>query len=41
VAVAVRTWKADIRRDLGGHLTRAQETTLEAAAAKSSWVGMS
>jgi hypothetical protein len=32
VAVAVRGWKADIRRDLGGDLTRAQETILEAAA---------
>jgi hypothetical protein len=39
VAVAVRTWKADIRRDLGGDLTRAQETILEAAA--QSWVILS
>jgi hypothetical protein len=36
VAVAVRAWKADIRRDLGGDLTRAQETILEGAAQK--WV---
>ena len=36
VAVAVRTWKADIRRDLGDDLTRAQETILESAA--QSWV---
>ena len=31
VAVAVRTFKADIRHDLGGNLTRAQEAILEAA----------
>jgi hypothetical protein len=31
VAVAVRTWKVDVRRDLGGDLTRAQETVLRAA----------
>jgi hypothetical protein len=36
IAVAVRTWKGDVRRDLGGDLTRAQETILEAAA--QSWV---
>jgi len=34
--VAVRTWKADVRRDLGGDLSRAQETILEAAAQR--WV---
>jgi hypothetical protein len=39
VAVAVRGWKADIRRDLGGDLTRAQETILEAAA--QTWVILS
>ena len=39
VAVAVRRWKADIRRDLGGDLTRAQATILEAAA--QSWVILS
>lgn len=32
VAVAARRWKEDIRRDLGGDLTRAQETLLELAA---------
>src|SRR5437870_531484 len=31
VAVAVRNWKAEVRADLGGDLTRAQETILEAA----------
>ena len=36
VAVAVRRWKEDIRRDLGGDLTRAQETILEDAA--QAWV---
>jgi hypothetical protein len=36
LAVAVRRWKEDVRRDLGGDLTRAQETILEAAA--QSWV---
>lgn len=36
VAVAVRTWKADVRRDLGGDLSRAQETILELAA--QTWV---
>src|SRR5262245_17640769 len=36
VGVAVRKWKADIRHDLGGDLTRAQETILEIAA--QSWV---
>ena len=35
IAVAVRRWKEDVRRDLGGDLTRAQETILEAAQA---WV---
>jgi hypothetical protein len=39
VAVAVRRWKADIRHDLGGDLTRGQETVLEAAA--QSWVILS
>lgn len=36
VAVAVRLFKADLRRDLGGDLTRAQETILELAA--QTWV---
>src|SRR5439155_4791001 len=36
VAVAVRRWKEDVRRDLGGDLTRAQETILESAA--QAWV---
>src|SRR5437667_4991335 len=36
VAVVARRWKEDIRRDLGGDLTRAQETILEAAA--QAWV---
>jgi hypothetical protein len=36
VAVAVRAWKADVTRDLGGDLTRAQATILEAAA--QSWI---
>ena len=36
VAVAVRRWKEDVRADLGGDLSRAQETILEAAA--QSWV---
>jgi hypothetical protein len=36
LAVAVRQFKADVRRDLGGDLTTAQETILEAAAQK--WV---
>ena len=36
LAVAVRRWKDDVRRDLGCDLTRAQETILEAAA--QSWV---
>jgi len=35
IAVAVRRWKEDVRRDLGGDL-RAQETLLELAA--QSWV---
>jgi hypothetical protein len=39
VAVAVRNWKADVRRDLGSDLTRAQETVLEAAA--QAWVILS
>jgi hypothetical protein len=39
VAVAVRRWKEDMRRDLGDNLTRAQETILEAAA--QSWVILS
>lgn len=33
------TWKADVRRDLGDDLTRAQETILEAAA--QAWVILS
>jgi hypothetical protein len=36
IAVAVRAWKNDIRQDLGGDLSRAQETLLEAAA--QAWV---
>ena len=36
VAIAVRKWKDEVRRDLGGDLSRAQETILEAAA--QSWV---
>src|SRR5262249_30168959 len=36
VAVALRRWKEDVRRDLGGDLTRAQETLLELAA--QAWV---
>ena len=32
VAVAARRWKADVEADLGGDLTRAQETVLELAA---------
>jgi hypothetical protein len=36
IAVGVRRFKEDVRRDLGGDLTRAQETILEAAA--QSWV---
>jgi hypothetical protein len=36
VAVAVRRWKEDVTRDLGGDLTRAQETILETAAQR--WV---
>ena len=39
VAVAVRGWKADVRADLGGDLSRAQETILEAAA--QAWVILS
>jgi hypothetical protein len=39
LAVAVRRWKDDARRDLGGDLTRAQETILEAAA--QAWVILS
>jgi hypothetical protein len=39
LAVAVRQWKGDIRRDLGGDLTRAQETVLKAAA--QAWVILS
>jgi hypothetical protein len=34
IAVAVRRWKEDVRRDLGGDLTRAQESILELAAAR-------
>ena len=36
VAVAVKRWKEDVRGDLGGGLSRAQETLLELAA--QSWV---
>ena len=36
VAIAVRKWKEDVRQDLGGDLSRAQETVLELAA--QSWV---
>jgi len=36
LAVAVRNWKEDVRRDLGGDLTRAQVTILEATA--QAWV---
>ena len=36
IAVAVRRWNEDVRRDLGGDLTRAQETILKAAA--QAWV---
>jgi len=36
VAVAVRQWKDDVRADLGGDLSRAQEAILEHAA--QSWV---
>jgi len=36
LAVAVRHWKEDVRRDLGGDISRAQETVLELAA--QSWV---
>src|SRR2546427_11486851 len=32
LAVAVRRWKEDVRRDLGGDLTRAQRTILQSAA---------
>jgi hypothetical protein len=34
LAVAVRRWKEDVRRDRGGDLTRAQETILDGAAQK-------
>jgi len=34
VAVAARRWKADVAADLGGSLSRAQETILESAAQK-------
>ena len=34
VAVAARRWKEDVRRDLGGDLSRAAETILESAAQK-------
>src|SRR5262249_49514973 len=34
VAVQVRRWKEDVRRDRGGDLTRAEETILEGAAQK-------
>jgi hypothetical protein len=39
LAVAVRRWKADVTADLGGNLSRAQETILAAAA--QSWVILS
>jgi hypothetical protein len=32
IAVAVHRWKEDVTRDLGGDLSRAQETILEATA---------
>jgi len=34
VAVAARRWKAEVAADLGGDLSRAQETILESAAQK-------
>src|SRR5438552_15213378 len=34
VAVAVRRWKDDVRRDRGGDVTRAQESMLERASQK-------
>src|SRR2546425_5313368 len=34
IAVAVRKWKADVTADLGGDLSRAELTLLEAAAQK-------
>ena len=39
VAVAVRKWKADVTADLGGDLSRAQDTILESAA--QAWVILS
>src|SRR3989442_10603505 len=36
MAVAVRRWKEDVRRDLGGDLSRAEEVILESAA--QAWV---
>src|SRR5262245_31905147 len=39
VALAVKAWKADIRADLGGDLTRQQEAVLELAAQQ--WVQVS
>jgi hypothetical protein len=46
VAIAVRTFKADVARDLGGDLSRLQEIVLEAAAQKwliaktlADWIG--
>ena len=36
IAVAVRRWKEDVRRDLGGDLTRARDNLHEAAA--QAWV---
>jgi len=36
VAVAVRRWKEDIRRDRGGDLTTAEEAILELAAQR--WI---
>src|SRR5438552_2242758 len=38
-AVAVRNWRAEVRAGLGGDLTRAQDTILEAAA--QAWVILS
>ena len=39
IAVAVRQWKSEVRADLGGDLSRAQETILELAA--QAWVQVS
>jgi hypothetical protein len=39
LAVAVKAWKSDVRNDLGGDLSRAEETLLELAA--QTWVQVS